>query len=189
MMKTPYEKPKRFSDPHSDFSQEEIDQALNCSEQDIGYYELSRIFQEFLPIGTYEECAYYIPHALDFMKTNIEERADIVGDFICWCCANKEELERDLLLDEILNHIEAVFKEAVDSCTFVRNIDGFPYPNNQSFISFTLEALYECPYFKRYARIWIDSYCRCCGKWERCELCVSDLMDRLVAPSIMENRD
>ena len=62
----PYRRPSKLSDPGCDFTPEECAAILAVPDERMGFRELGSIFQSYLPAGTYEECAYFIPRVLRF---------------------------------------------------------------------------------------------------------------------------
>ena len=80
----PYPRPTKLSDPNYDFSPEECAAILAVPDEKMGFQELRNIFQSYLPAGTYEECAYFIPRVLRFLDERDEEVCDLADDFLIW---------------------------------------------------------------------------------------------------------
>ena len=80
----PYPRPAKLSDPHYDFTPEECAPILAVPDEKMGLQELREIFQCYLPAGTYEECAYFIPRALRFLDERDEDVCDLADDFLVW---------------------------------------------------------------------------------------------------------
>ena len=79
-----YPRPAKLSDPCHDFSPEECAAILAVPDEKMGVLELRNIFQSYLPAGTYNECAYFIPLALRFLDNRGENASDLAADFLVW---------------------------------------------------------------------------------------------------------
>ena len=59
-----YPRPEKFSDPGGDFSEEELENLIRKSDNDLTETDLMCIFQGALPAGEYQEVMYFLPIAL-----------------------------------------------------------------------------------------------------------------------------
>ena len=142
-MQIPYSRPTRLSNPFKDFTEDELSRILSVKDLEMGWPELACIFQSYLPAGTYEECAYFIPLALKFIQ-NGNEAPSLIQDFLLWCDHNYAKLEADKLLKPILETFHEHFGKILSSFEFFRNADGILYPNNASELYSYLETMHAC---------------------------------------------
>ena len=85
----PYPRPTKLSDPNYDFTPEECAAILAVPDERMGFRELGSIFQSYLPAGTYEECAYFIPRVLRFLDDRGDDASDIADNFLDWVAVQK----------------------------------------------------------------------------------------------------
>ncbi len=89
----------RFSTPSPDFDEQRDN--LNAlalrSPESLTAEELCFIFNEWEPVGNFEEMAAYIPHALHLLQSpNPDEwTGEIVRMLIAWCYQEEEHLRQD----------------------------------------------------------------------------------------------
>ena len=102
----PYPRPTKLSDPNYDFTPEECAAILAVPDERMGFRELGSIFQSYLPAGTYEECAYFIPRVLRFLDDRGDDASDMADNFLDWVAEQKAELESDGLLLPICVHLQ-----------------------------------------------------------------------------------
>lgn len=113
MLRIPYPRPEKLSDPSADFSTDELRGILECPDSEMGFYELSCIFQEFCPAGHYEECAYFIPIALVFAQNSEDNGGDLVETLLRWMDRRIELLKNDLIFDSILDSLSSIALQAM----------------------------------------------------------------------------
>ena len=105
-----YPRPTRLSDPGCDFTPEECAAILAVPDDRLGWPELGNIFQGFLPAGTYEECAYFIPHAVRFIDERGDCASDLAKNFLDWAGEQRVELEADGLFAPIRAHMQELLR-------------------------------------------------------------------------------
>ncbi len=105
-----YPRPVKLSDPCHDFSPEECAAILAVPDEKMGVLELRNIFQSYLPAGTYNECAYFIPLALRFLDNRGENASDLADDFLVWAGEYKTDLEKDGLFTPIRVHLQKLLR-------------------------------------------------------------------------------
>ncbi len=94
----PFPHLRRFSDPYIDFALDEENLAAIAAKPpgSLSYLELLHIFN-WLPAGTFEEMAPYIPHALNFILRKEDdddgEAGQLLEQLISWCYKEQKELE------------------------------------------------------------------------------------------------
>jgi hypothetical protein len=157
----PYGGPLRLSDPGKDFSDEELQGIINTKDSDLGWFELACIFQSYLPAGTYEECAYFIPYALDFIAMSHDESSCLLENFILWFGDNPLDdayflLKRDGLLDPIMERLHGYLLEWTSRFDLIENKDGFLYPKNCGEVTTMFAALNRSFQFYGKGDEWIS---------------------------------
>ena len=120
----PYPRPTKLSDPNYDFTPEECAAILAVPDERMGFRELGSIFQSYLPAGTYEERAYFIPRVLRFLDDRGDDASDIADNFLDWVAVQKAELESDGLLLPICVHLQ----ELLRSCLSELRVQMDPLP-------------------------------------------------------------
>ncbi len=96
---------RRFSDPNGDFDGMEAELAAIASRPPASLSSMDHylIFNSFLPAGSFEEMAPYLPHALRLVvddnglysnEAPDAAQAELLESLITWCYVEQEELER-----------------------------------------------------------------------------------------------
>jgi len=123
-----YKRPTSLSDPFCDFLEEDLKGILAKSDEELGSYEYMCIFGEFLPAGTYEECAYFISPLLKYLdRLDRAGDSDVVDHFLGWMITNRERLRADGVYQELENYFKAMLKRYLSSLDVRQNSDGCWY--------------------------------------------------------------
>jgi hypothetical protein len=97
-VKIPYPRPKKLSDPHSDFTEELLNQLLTIPDEELEWHHLRDLLGPFLPAGTYQESAYFLPFA--FRSLHHEKNALDLTTSVCWFISEyADDLAKDGNLD------------------------------------------------------------------------------------------
>lgn len=117
-MKIPYPRPRKLSDPHSDFTKEHLRELLATPDEELEWHHLRALLGPFLPAGTYTESVYFLPFALQALDDG-EDALDLTSS-VCWFLSEyADELARDGLLDECRSKIESCLQHGVAAFSVV----------------------------------------------------------------------
>ncbi len=137
-----YSRLPTLSDPFHDFDSEEdklhLQQICRKSIDCFGWEELCRIFQGCFPAGTFEECIYYLPKALEFIDSDAAPSSDMVDNLSFWMANDSiyQKLNEAKLFDEILIFFTELFQKKTQEFIFEAN----GYPKNINLISTIVES-------------------------------------------------
>lgn len=140
----PYPRPTKLSDPDCDFGAEECVAILAVPDEKMGFQELRSIFQSYLPAGTYEECAYFIPRVLQFLDDRNEDVSDLADDFLVWVGEYKADLEKDGLFVPIRLHLQELLRASLSELRIQLDpIPGreVPYPIDDELVQSLIVGL------------------------------------------------
>ena len=90
-----YSRPKKLSDPYSDFTPRMLKELLNKSNSELRWSDYSSLFGPHLPAGTYEEVIYFLPNAFSHLKNHEYDALDLVTPIFGFCSKNIERLKGD----------------------------------------------------------------------------------------------
>ncbi len=93
-----YPLPRQFSDPYNDwFEDPGPPKLLRRDPRSLDAGELAYLFNSWLPAGTFEEMAAYVPHALRLLEADDpqEGAAYLLDQLIIWCEVEKNALARE----------------------------------------------------------------------------------------------
>ncbi len=104
----------RFSDPNGDYddAQDSLAGLAARAPQSLNSSELYYLFNSFLPAGSFEEMAPYVPHALSLLEEDkspqcVDEgelcQTELLNSLVCWC-----HVERDLERPENRKFIDSM---------------------------------------------------------------------------------
>ena len=140
-----YTKPSRFSDPYSEWiASPELLNIPKMKDDNLKVKEFQIIFYGSLSIGSYEECIYYLPKALEFILS--KEKRDFLldeGHLLGWITFHKKNLEQDSLYREIVAFFYKFLKNIINKFTFRCSSDGFLFPDNVTAFYSIVEAFNE----------------------------------------------
>lgn len=105
--------PKRFSDPSYDFEgeEEELQAIVSKPPAAVTDDELHYVFNSYLPAGTCEEMAFYIPRAFELLR-QAEPSCDLMDTLIVWVHVEWEALQAyPKFLQDIRTSCEALFEK------------------------------------------------------------------------------
>lgn len=100
---TKVSRPLSLSDPDEDF-QAPVDcrwreETVAKAVEELSSTDLQIIFQSIMPAGTFEECLYYYPFALERFSLSLaqppqeEINADLLDNLLAWTVQNQKRLE------------------------------------------------------------------------------------------------
>ena len=103
-VKIPYPRPRKLSDPHSDFTPKLLAELLATPDNQLQWNHFQNLLGPFLPAGTYRESVYFLPLAFNYLR-----RSDDALEFttsVTWFVSEyADDLAADGLLDECRTEI------------------------------------------------------------------------------------
>lgn len=91
----PYSRPASLSDPFHDFSAEMLAGILETPDAKMTWWHYQQILGPFLPAGTYEEAAYFLPRAFDHIRSHDDDALDLVTSLAWFISEYRPKLEAD----------------------------------------------------------------------------------------------
>ena len=138
-----YSRPKKLSDPGSDFAQEELETIIHKGDVNLRDTDLICIFQSLLPAGTYCESIYFMPLALTHIcSADSDSASTLCNTLLWWISDQKDFLEKDKLYDRLLDFFESLFTEQMKMFTVLN-----AYPENCNRVTTIFDSLnsyYSC---------------------------------------------
>ena len=99
-MNIPHPRPTQLSDPFREFLPSMLRNLLATPDAALKGYQLKQILGPYLPAGTYEEAAYFLPLAFDHLRSAGDGAVDLTTAVIGFVYQNAEALTRDGVLDD-----------------------------------------------------------------------------------------
>lgn len=111
-MQKRYGKPKRFSDPYKDFSDEdqELAEISAKTDEELSLSDFGWIFQMYLPAADYEEGLYYIPLCFELMENSCPFEANVCVSLFWYIEHFRENLQKDGFYRDCLERTERLFE-------------------------------------------------------------------------------
>lgn len=124
-------RPARFSDPFSDFEEEELKAILRKDDADLTGTDFQSVFQASLPAGEYRECLYFAPVFLRLLRVKVERNegsgiVDALDDFLWWYEHYHAQLENGGCLPVIQESLKEILFFALEQFRPAREEDAFP---------------------------------------------------------------
>ena len=126
-----FKRPRKLSDPGRDFNREDLEAILATDDRAMGFYEFACLFGEWLPAGTYDECAYFLPHCLAYLDREGRSphgETDLVDHVLGWVKSNRQALKRDGLEEGVIAYFVSRLKRQLSAFRFFQNGDGDLHP-------------------------------------------------------------
>ena len=139
----PYSKPCRLSDPGKDFAPEELENLLQKSLEELNAGDLMCIFQSYLPAGEYNECAYYLPRAVEYVVEDLPDACSVLDNLLYWMHENAERLAQDHLFEPLQERFINIFRTDLQS--FELDASPHPYPPHGDCVTTLLEVWNKLP--------------------------------------------
>ena len=106
---TKYPKPKQLSDPYQRYGDGLKKSILRKTGRDLNVHELTALFGGSMPVGTYDECAYYLrdvmfylaEHYWESVLADDEEFEELFKKFLMWTVFFYDELAKDGVWDDL----------------------------------------------------------------------------------------
>ena len=98
--KTPYKKPKKFTADFSDFSPKVAKDILKLNDSELTWWHFQVIFHFDCCAGTYEECCYYLPLAIEHFHNKPEDSYEIIANVLYFIDKNQQRLQADGIFDK-----------------------------------------------------------------------------------------
>ncbi len=120
----------RFGDPYRDFEleAESLAELASRAPSELSIGELSYLFNGFLPAGTFEEMAPYVPYALRYLAQDEPVNGDgdlsmLLENLIIWCCVERRALLREsALLTGLQKGFELLFEHWTNNTRWYRHV-------------------------------------------------------------------
>ena len=113
--------PSNLSDPEGDFQYpadcQWREETVKKSVADLSSTDFQIIFQSIMPAGTFEECLYYYPFALEFFFDSLRNmrkndiNADLLDNLLDWTLQNQKRLDKYDLLNLSLKCIFDIYAQ------------------------------------------------------------------------------
>jgi hypothetical protein len=97
--KLPYPRPRSLSDPYRDYTPDHLAALLATPDEDLTCHDFQCLLGPFLPAGTYEESAYFLPLAFDYILAHDDDALDLVTSLVWFASQFALQLQRDRVLD------------------------------------------------------------------------------------------
>ena len=119
---TKHSKPKQMSDPYRRYSDELKQSILRKTGRDLTAGELTALFGGSLPVGTYDECAHYLPdvtrylseHYWDSVLVDDEAFEELFKKFLMWTVFFYDELAKDGVWNDLNLFLSDLFALATE---------------------------------------------------------------------------
>jgi hypothetical protein len=102
MMSLPllYPRPEALSDPFHDFDPDTLQEILQVPDSKMERWHYQQILGPFLPAGTYEEAAYFLPQAFAHILSHDDDALDLVTSLAWFISEYRPRLDEDGALEE-----------------------------------------------------------------------------------------
>lgn len=95
VLAVPYPRPAQLSDPENEFTDDFRRAILAKSDADLTWEDLQAIHGPFLPAGTYEEGAYFLPLALNHIAAHEDSAPELLPGIAWFISVHADRLESD----------------------------------------------------------------------------------------------
>ena len=112
-LKLPHPRPRSLSNPFHYRTPDHLASVLATSDRDLKWHDFRCLLGPFSPAGTYEESAYFLPFAFDYILTHDEDALDLVTSLVWFASEYAPQLEHDGALDAV----RAKLKQCLDHWT------------------------------------------------------------------------
>lgn len=147
-MKVFYKRPKAFSNLDYDFTLDELNSIIAKNDNELTYEDYLCIFQTPLTIGTYQECAYFLPIVINRLCNMHDEEfsAQVYPVFLSWINFFSDKLQNDGLFEKVKAFVSMEMEKLLEKYNLAENDD---YPIGGGVLDSIFDGLNEnkCFYF------------------------------------------
>jgi len=93
--KTPYKRPLKFTGKFSDFSPKVHKDILKLADEELNWWHYQVIFHFGCNAGTYQECCYFLPNALDYLTKDFDDSYEIISNILFFIASHHDKLQED----------------------------------------------------------------------------------------------
>jgi hypothetical protein len=79
---------------------------LATPDEALTWYEYRALFQVGVPAGSYQESAYFLPLAFDYMRLNPDKSLDCISDVAWFISEHADSLTRDNLIEPVRHAVK-----------------------------------------------------------------------------------
>jgi hypothetical protein len=94
-----YGRPRVLSDPFHDNTPASLRELLRKGDSELRWGDFKALLGPHLPAGTYEEVAYFLPLAFDYIRTDKALALDLCSSLVWFCSKYTEQLAADRVVD------------------------------------------------------------------------------------------
>ncbi|MCC5851119.1 MAG: hypothetical protein JJU29_23765 [Verrucomicrobia bacterium] len=106
-----YQRPTSLSDPFDDFTEDMLAEILKTPDEKMTRCHYQHILGPFLPAGTYEEAAYFLPRAFDHIRSHDDDALDLVTSLAWFISEFQPRLESDGTIGVCRDLMESCFDQ------------------------------------------------------------------------------
>ncbi len=99
----PYRRPASLSDPFHDFTEDMLTEILETPDKQMTWWHYQQILGPYLPAGSYEVTAYFLPRAFDHIRSHDDDALELVTSLAWFISEYRSKLESDGALDACRN--------------------------------------------------------------------------------------
>ena len=106
-----YQRPTSLSDPFDDFTEDRLAEIIQTPDEKMTRCHYQEILGPFLPAGTYEEAAYFLPRAFDHIRSHDDDAFDLVTSLAWFISEFQPRLEADGAIGVCRDLMESCFDQ------------------------------------------------------------------------------
>ena len=141
-MKVCYKRPDKFSNPDAEYALDELDSIITKRDSELTAEDFLYIFHTPLTIGSYQECAYFLPIAIARLCNSEDDDfpSTVYPDFLSWINFFSDKLQNDGLFEEVKAIVAMEMEKLLEKYNLAEEDD---YPIGGSVLNSIFDGLNE----------------------------------------------
>ena len=141
-MKVFYERPDKFSNPDAEYTSDELSPIIAKQDDELTAEDFLFIFHTPLTVGSYQECAYFLPVVIDRIRnaTDDDFPATVYPVFLSWIDFFSDKLQNDGLFEDVKDFVAMEMEKLLEKYNLAEKDD---YPVGGSVLYSVFDGLNE----------------------------------------------
>jgi len=99
LLQRKHARPRALTDPFNDNAPANLTALLRKGDSELRWGDFKTLLGPHLPAGTYEEIAYFLPLAFDYIRSDDAVALDLCSSLVWFCSEYKDQLAADRAID------------------------------------------------------------------------------------------
>lgn len=111
LLQRKHARPRALTDPFNDNAPPDLKALLGKGDGELRWGDFKTLLGPHLPAGAYEEVAYFLPLAFDYIRSDAAVALDLCSSLVWFCSEYKDQLASDKAIDTAREQLLGLLRE------------------------------------------------------------------------------